>query len=352
MKQILAFPTFITVVLMLSAGMNFYILARLGGFFKIQKGVLFWAVFCICTVSLIGGTMLQSLSGNIISRIVYIVCAGWLGVMWLFFCSLIFYEILRFFIKVEPAAAGITILVVVGIVTIYSVVNAQLVRVKSLRFKGGTDIDIVQISDIHLGSVSGGFLERIIEKTNGLEPDFVVITGDLVDNHNRKTQEAIVLLGRLKAPAFFVTGNHEGYVGVERVLESLSKTKVRVLRDEAVDLGGIQVIGIEDSFDRGRAAKVLEQVRPDRSKYSVLLYHRPEGVEAVSAAGVDLMLCGHLHGGQIWPFNYVVRLVHKYMKGLYNHNGTHLYVTSGTGTWGPRMRLGSRSEITLVQIRK
>jgi hypothetical protein len=148
MKQILAFPTFITVVLMLSAGMNFYVLARLSGFFKIQKGFPFWVVFVLCSISLIGGTRLQSLSGNIVSRIVYIICAGWLGVMWMLFCSLIFYEILRLFIKVKPATAGTTILVIVGLATIYAAVNAQLVRVKSLRFKGGSDIDIVQISDI------------------------------------------------------------------------------------------------------------------------------------------------------------------------------------------------------------
>ncbi|MCJ7692007.1 MAG: hypothetical protein MUO22_01155, partial [Sedimentisphaerales bacterium] len=147
-----------------------------------------------------------------------------------------------------------------------------------------------------------------------------------------------------------VIGNHERHGRAEKVTELLAKTKVRVLRDETVVFKGIEITGIDDTGSEEVLADKLSKLEIGKRGYSVLMHHRPIGIEAVSNAGVDLMVCGHTHNGQIFPFNYIVGLFFGHMKGLYRYGDFHLYVSTGTGTWGPRMRLGSKSEIVLFKL--
>ena len=336
----------------LSFAMNFYVFARLCSLFKIKKGLVFWAVVIICTVSLIAASIFQSFSGNIVSRIVYAVSAGWYGILWLLFSALIVYEIIRLFIKIKPSSAGTLIITVVILAAVYSIINAQMVRIKRLKIPGPTDTNIVQLSDIHIGSVSLNFLERIIDKTNALNPNMVLITGDLIDNYNARTQKAIGLLKNLKASVLFVNGNHEQYVGPARVKKLLTAANVTVLNNQLADYGQIQVIGVDYSENEKDLESILEGLNIDKSKFCILMIHRPVKIETLSKTGIDLALTGHTHAGQIFPFNYIVGLFYPYLSGLQNHNNTYIYGTSGSGTWGPRMRLGSRSEIVLLQIRK
>jgi len=343
---------FISIVLLLSFAMNFYVFARLCGLFRIKKDLVFWTVVIICTVSLIGASIFQSSVGNVISRVVYTIAAGWYGILWLFFSALFVYEILRIFIKIKSSVAGTIIVTVVTLITIYSIINAQLIHIKSLTIPGPTDTDIVQLSDIHIGSVSANFLKRVIDKTNALNPDLVLITGDLVDNFNVTTKKAIELLKNLNAPVFFVTGNHERYVGPARITKSLTAANVKVLNNQLVDYGQIQILGIAHNENEKHLERIVEVPNIDDSGFCILMCHRPVELETLSKAGIDLALTGHTHAGQIFPFNYIVGLFYPYMSGLHNHNNTYIYVTSGTGTWGPRMRFGSRSEIVRVEIRK
>jgi len=350
MRRLFSFSTFLGIILLISFALNFYVLWRLCDLFKIKKGLVFWAVVLICSTSLIGSSILRSHFDNIISKIFYIIAANWVGIMWLLFSTLIVYEIVKLFIKINPATAGIAILIIVGLATTYSMINAQLVRVKELVIPGNVNLNIVQLSDIHLGSTSQKFLQKIIEKTNALEPNFIVITGDLVDGYNEKTEKAIQRLKELKAETFFVTGNHEGYTGSEKVIETLGEMNVKVLRNQLADYNGIQIIGIDESTDLSDVGWIVERLNRDKSKFCVLLSHRPISPKVLAEMKINLELAGHLHGGQIFPFNYIVGLSHKYMSGLYKENASFLYVTTGTGTWGPRMRLGSRSEIVRIRI--
>lgn len=352
MRQTHSFVIFISIVLLLCFLLNFYVLSRLCGFFKVKRTAVFWSVLFACTVALIGATTLQSFSGSMVSRVIYVLVSGWYGILCLFFSVLLVYEVLRLFVKINPHTAGISVLAIVAVAAIYSIVNAQLVRTKTLTIHGNVNYDIVQLSDIHLGSVSNGFFERVIKKVNGLDPDAVLITGDLVDNHNERTKAAIGLLKDLDAPAFFVIGNHERHAGVDSVTESLEAAGVTVLRNRAADYGQIHIIGIDDNNGERYLEPIIEEIEVDESRFSILMCHRPVGLEAASDAGVDLFLAGHTHSGQIFPFNYIVQLFFRNFYGLYQYENTYLYVTSGTGTWGPRMRLGSRSEIVLLKIRK
>ena len=361
MRRLYSFATFFSIILLISFALNFYVLWRLCDLFKIKRGIIFWIVVIICSISLIGSSILRSHFDNIVSRIIYVIAANWLGIMWLLFSTLIVYEIVRLFIKINPSTAGIVILIVVAVTTIYAMINAQVIRVKELTIPGNTGLNIVQISDIHLGSVSENFLQRVIEKTNALRPDVIVITGDIADSYNEKTEKALQKLKELKADVFFVTGNHEMYAGPEKVTKTLTDANVRVLRNQLADYNQIQIIGIDESTDLREVGGIVERLKidesrlnaeRDKSKFCVLLSHRPIGPEKLADMRINLALSGHMHGGQIFPFNYIVGLNHKYLAGLYKYNGSYLYVTTGTGTWGPRMRLGSRSEIVLIKVKE
>jgi len=352
MRSMFSFLVFISVVLLLYFSMNFYVLARLCGLFQIKKGVVFWVVIIIAGVSLVGASVLQSHWGNITSRLVYTISAGWLGVLWLLFSTLIVYEIVRLFIKINPFTAGVLILTIVAVVTLYSIINAHSLHIKRLTIPGPVDSNIVQLSDIHIGSVGVNYVKRIIDKTNALEPDLVLITGDLVDNFNSYTQKTVGLLKNLKAPVLFVTGNHERYVGAEKVVRLLKTSDVKVLRNQSTDYGRIQIIGIDYNDDENNLEQLIRGLKIDKSGFCILMSHRPVNLKKISTAGIDLVLSGHTHWGQIFPFNYIVGLFFEYISGLHKQDNTYLYVTSGTGTWGPRMRFGSASEIVLVEIRK
>jgi len=331
-------------------GGNFYILWRLFGLLGIRRRFVFAFLLLILTFSFLGAIILERRFGNALTRVLYTLASHWMGIALILLTCLILYEFINFFSKIPRPYGGIAVLAVAAIASIYAMINARILHIATIDIPATVNMDIVQLSDIHLGSVGSEFLARVVEKTNSLNPDVVVITGDLVDSHHRLDREALSRLNDLKAPVFFVLGNHEHYAGLANVMTLLQNTKVRTLRNESADFDGLQIIGIDDRDDQDQVANQLRNIEIDPERFSVLLYHRPEGLDAASEAGVDLMLTGHTHGGQIFPFNFYVRRYFRYMKGLYRHENSYLYVSAGTGTWGPRMRLGSKSEITLIKL--
>ncbi|OHB56680.1 MAG: hypothetical protein A2173_01745 [Planctomycetes bacterium RBG_13_44_8b] len=343
---------FLTIILSLSFVINFYVLFRLFGLFAIKRRVLFGILVVICSGSFIAGIIFHSSAGTLFSNIVYIITNTWLGFLWLLFSTLLVYEIVRLFIKIRPAAAGTAVLIIAGLAAIYALINAQLLRVKTLTFDANIDCNIVQISDVHLGCVSEKFFKKIIKKTNDLNPDIVLITGDLIEDFIPNTRDGLKALKDLKATVLFVTGNHERYAGPGGITDYLATLNVKVIRDRLLDCSHVQIIGIDDDTDPIILDGLLVGMNIDESKFCILMSHRPVDLEILSRANIDLTLSGHTHAGQIFPFNFVVRKYNKYVHGLYKHNNSYLYVTSGAGTWGPRMRLGSPSKIVLVKLRK
>ncbi|HSN14638.1 MAG TPA: metallophosphoesterase, partial [Anaeromyxobacteraceae bacterium] len=225
-------------------------------------------------------------------------------------------------------------------------------------------LTIVQISDLHVGpTIRQREVDRVVEQANALKGDLVAITGDLVDGTVGELGAIVARLGRLRARhgVHFVTGNHEYYSGVEDWERFLPRIGIRVLRNERVEIGDaggrIDLAGVDD-WQAGRYArghgydlgKALAGRDPERAL--VLLAHQPHGVEEAVKAGVGLQLSGHTHGGQIFPFNFAVRAAFKYVKGLYPVNGgeANVYVSRGTGYWGPPMRLGVPPEITRITL--
>ena len=221
---------------------------------------------------------------------------------------------------------------------------------------------IVQLSDVHIGPTLGrNFLDRVVDATNALKPDVVVITGDLVDGPVTRLAEAVAPLARLRARhgVFFVTGNHEYYSGAEPWCAYLTQLGLRVLRNERVRIGSgdesYDLAGIDDlsgrHFGPGQGADLERALLGrDESRELVLLAHQPRMVAEAERAGVGLQLSGHTHGGQIWPFHFLVRLQQPVTSGLVRIGRALLYVSNGTGYWGPPMRLGSPAEITELTL--
>ena len=223
---------------------------------------------------------------------------------------------------------------------------------KELRFshpRFTRNTRLVQISDVHIGSRSAGFLERVVKTINDKNPDFVLITGDFLDA-KRVGPRDIAALKTLKAPIYFSIGNHERYAGLEWVIPMLEDAGCVLLRTEAVSFEELQLIGIDDAEDQHQVKNELAKIDLKPECFKVLMYHRPLGWEAAVDSGIDLMLCGHTHNGQIFPFNWLVRQQFQKIRGLHIRDNCHLYVSPGTGTWGPAMRLGSRNEITCIDL--
>ena len=223
---------------------------------------------------------------------------------------------------------------------------------------------IVTFSDAHLSSTySGRRFERVVETVNAQRPDVVAIVGDLVDGELGDLREEVAPVADLVSGqgVYFVTGNHEYYVDTRAWLRHLPTLGVQVLRNERVALGRggatFDLAGIDDdsageSGVPGHRADLDAALDGrDESRPVVLLAHQPVQIAASRAAGVDLQLSGHTHGGQLWPFDYAIRLSQPVVEGYRRYGGTQLFVSSGVGFWGPPMRVGARPEVVVVELR-
>ncbi len=221
-------------------------------------------------------------------------------------------------------------------------------------------LSIVQISDVHYGVLQeNGRLSDIVNRVNDLQPDLVVITGDLVDEAVAHMEEMAVPLGSLKSPlgVIAIMGNHEFFAGADRAERIMRRAGIQVLRNEIKILpGGLQVLGIDDpTFYRRRGLPLpdfdwlVKQL--DSEKPSILLYHQPLHFEEVASSGLGLQLSGHIHGPQFLPMVPFVRLFYPHLRGLYHTKDSYLYVSRGVGTGGPPMRLGSPPELVYICLR-
>jgi hypothetical protein len=220
---------------------------------------------------------------------------------------------------------------------------------------------IALLSDVHVGPTIGrGFIEEIVRRVNALEPDLIAIAGDLVDGSVAELGPLLAPLAELRAKdgVFFITGNHEYYSGVDEWLAFLPTLGIRALVNDRVSIGGergFDLAGVEDLSAHGFEGHGADLSRAlqgrDPSRALVLLAHQPKAIVEAEGLGVDLQLSGHTHGGQIFPWMYAVALDQPYVSGLHEHGNAKIYVSCGTGYWGPPMRLGAPAEITEIELR-
>lgn len=294
--------------------------------------------------------------------------AEWMGVLFLVAVSLLAVDVATGFGWLFPRATASLrtgALLVAGLLAVVAIVQGLRSPVVSgieIELKGlpreHDGLVLVYISDLHLGSLLGErWLTAIVDRVNAQDPSLIALGGDVFDSSSRHSEALVPVLKRLHAPlgVWAVTGNHEYYAGVERCVDLLRRAGVNVLRDtwqEAIP--GVIIAGVDDmtarrQFNIPSGSHALDGRPPG---VTVFLSHTPWWTEEAAVAGVDLMISGHTHNGQIWPFTYFVQTQYPHVSGHYTIGGMHLLVCRGTGTWGPRMRLWRRSEMLRITLRR
>jgi len=297
-----------------------------------------------------------------------------IGILFLLFCSAIIYDIFRVFLSKIPISdsrrkffkksldlSSVVIATSLSARAIYEARDIKLQKVKIKIDNLKKSYKIIQLSDIHIGGlVDSKFIKDIVLRVNALKPDLVVITGDLIDINVDKAENILNELKNLKSKygTYFVVGNHEYFHDIDKVIDKVKSIGIRVLENENVYIGengnGFNLAGVYDIFGyrvnsyEPDIYKALEG--KDKDSPTLLLAHQPRYIYEVQH-GVDLMLSGHTHGGQLFPFRFLVKLQQPYIDGLHQHNkNLQIYVNKGTGFWGPPMRLGASSEITQIDL--
>ncbi|MEV6428142.1 metallophosphoesterase [Nocardia sp. NPDC051463] len=263
---------------------------------------------------------------------------------------------------VSRAASGAAALAAVTTVGYgsYSVLTGP--RVKQLTVplanlpRAAHGFRIAVVSDIHLGPILGrGFAERVVDTINSTQPDLIAVVGDLVDGSVEHLRSAVEPLSRLRARhgAYFVTGNHEYFSGAERWTEHVQELGMRLLANSRTELPHFDLAGVNDIQGEriGQGPDFVAALGDrDLARTAVLLAHQPVQIHDAVAFGVDLQLSGHTHGGQMWPGNFLASLANPTVAGLERYGDTQLYVTRGAGTWGPPVRVGAPSDITVIEL--
>mgnify|MGYP003874449055 CR=1 FL=1 len=356
MERLIAFLVFIGIFLLLFFGGHLYVFWRMSSMLGIKRGILFWFVLLFMTFSFIGANILNSRFHNLMTKILYSLTASWLGIMLFTIMLLLIYEIVRIFFDIDSKLAGYGIIGIVMLISLVALMNGMVLNTRHIGLEiAGLEKEtrIVQLSDVHVGTLrNSAFLSRVVDAVNREEPDMILITGDLVDGSAPLWDLGLDELKRLEAKTYFSVGNHERYEGLDKVLPIIEAQNITILRNRMEIYKGIQLIGIDDPSDEFKKANaLLAEIDFDRAKPSILMFHRPIGYKEAAERGISLQLSGHTHSGQIFPFILGTRLAFKYTSGLHRFNETFMYVSPGTGTWGPPMRLGSRNEITVFTLK-
>jgi hypothetical protein len=374
---------FITVFLILYSLLHLYFYIRLKRATDLKPvfslGVIVLLLFMVFSPIFIHLTTKAELflPAKILSAIGY----TWMGALFLFFsihiaadlCRAIVYLANHIFshnlLKYLPSIKTmfvVALLVTSGIV-IYGRFEAENIRIERIVFQTAklpprvTTLRIVQLSDIHFSTLNGTMLARKIGKmVEDLHPDVLVSTGDLIDRGLEDKEGVAAVFRNIKTPygKYAITGNHEFISGIREALVFMEMAGFRILRNEGIQVGGVfNVAGIDDSA-AGRFG--IELSRPESSalkgfspgRLNILLKHRPE-IAQQSAGKFDIQISGHTHNGQIFPFTLITRLFYPYSNGLFRI-GKHgyLYVSRGTGTWGPPIRFLTFPEITVIDFRR
>ena len=246
---------------------------------------------------------------------------------------------------------GIGSLVLFTMLGAKSLYNGRNITIESLSIasdKIANKTNIIFISDVHLGSNKDTHLRKICETCANLHYDYLLIGGDLFDSSAFQPND-LAPLKDITKPIYFVTGNHEYYVkNHDSKLSQLSDYNIQTLDNQTTDINGLNLIGISDNLPVKQQAETARHLcRKD--KFNLIMVHQP-GIWPIAPDNADLILSGHTHNGQIFPFTWLVRLQFKAVYGLYENLASKIYVSSGAGTWGPAMRLGTKNEIVHISL--
>lgn len=375
---------FLAVLLIVVGGINTYVFIRglqafpSGSGFRTFYIYIIWFLF----LSFFAGRILESFWRSGLSDLLIWIGSFWLAALLYFFLAVVLLDILRaahHFLPFFPSfvtrnyatakqVLAFCLASLVSILLLAGYVNSVFPRVRTLNLaiekKAGDlkKLDIVAISDIHIGTIVGrSRVSRIVDRINSLDPDIVLLPGDIVDEDisdpGNDGLGAPLNEIRSRFGVFAATGNHEYISGIEQATVFMAEHNIELLRDRAVKVAdAFYIVGREDlmSNRNGKTPrKALEELMQDVDRDSpvIMMDHQPFRLQEAASAGVDLQLSGHTHYGQLWPINYIVRAIYEVAWGYKKIGDTHYYVSNGVGTWGPPLRIGNRPEIVHIRLK-
>lgn len=364
---------FAIVALLVWTGLNLYVLWRASSVpfieHNVPRGVI-WGAGAFLFFAYILGRVLTRFHVPEIAGIVEWIGANWIGMLFFLFVCFLSVDLISGFgflfrNQIPSLRTGALFAAsLLSAIALFQAIRPPVVRNYEVRLAGlsperdGTVM--VVASDLHVGEVlRDSWLRARVAQINALKPDIIVLAGDIVEGHNSAERDIVPTLKTLKAPqgVWAVTGNHEYYGGLEQCVRLLESAGIHVLRDKWAEAApGLVLAGVDDLTARRQFGDKDDFVnralagRPP-SAATVLLSHTPWEADKAESAGTGLMLSGHTHNGQIWPFGYLVKLRYPYFAGRYEVGRMSLIVCRGTGIWGPRMRLWMPSEILRITLR-
>jgi hypothetical protein len=374
---------FIPIVLSIYALGNFYIFNR--GWQALPQGSIirkiYLYLFLFTSLSFIIGRVLERYYLSTFSDIFVWIGSFWFAAILYFLFVVIFFDVLRSIntsTPVYPAFATFNYertkqivflfsILLVSVILIYGYFNAKNIKIQNLEINISKncgelkELKIAMISDLHLGTIiSNSRLEDIVNKTNSLNPDIILLAGDIVDEDLgpviRNNLGEMLKNFKSKYGTYGITGNHEYIGGVEEACGYLNTHNITMLRDTTVKIdNAFYLIGREDkeiSTFTGKKRKTLNEliIDIDKSCPMILLNHQPSNLDETVKSEIDLQFSGHTHNGQIFPINFVTKLIFELSSGYMKKGQTHFYVSNGAGTWGPPVRIGNSPEIVDVKL--
>jgi predicted MPP superfamily phosphohydrolase len=325
----------------------------------------------VLAFSFVFAALLSFKYSNALVTIIYKFAATWLGFLnYLFFAACLSWVAWYVWAAVKmspdpqaarPWIAG-TLAAFAIVAGVYGMLNARGIRTRKIAVtlpglpESWRGRRAVLMSDIHLGHVNGEkFSRRLVSMARALEPDIVFIPGDLFDGTEVDLDHLVTPFKELNVRfgAYFTTGNHEEFGGTAEKVRAVARAGMRVLQSEKVLVDGLQIGGVPwgDSLSPIRLQAVLDKMQFNPAEASILLNHMPSRLPIVERAGVSLQLSGHTHGGQVFPFTWMTRRVFgRFTYGLHRFGALQVYTSTGAGTWGPPMRVGTHPEIVLIEF--
>jgi predicted MPP superfamily phosphohydrolase len=321
----------------------------------------------VASISFLSASLLAWRYHNAVVRVFYRAAAVWLGILTYLFLAavaawLIFGGVRLAGGNINFHQLGAILYGLAAAICLYGVFNASCTRITRATVRIANLPEAWRgrraalVSDLHLGHVrNGSFLRRVVRTILSEEPDAIFIAGDLYDGTAIDAYRAAVPLGKLTAPkgVYFVAGNHDEFRGEADFLHAVQATGVRVLHNEKVDVDGLQIAGVPyaNATQKGHLAAALDAMALDRDRASILVIHAPDHPEVAEAAGISLQLSGHTHLGQFLPWTFFARRAYReFVYGLSRIGKMQVFTSSGVGTWGPPLRLGSNPEIVMLKF--
>lgn len=327
-----------------------------------------FGIFTILSLLFFLSTWIASYHDTQFTRKLYYIASVWLGFIHFLSMSVfgmwaVVYILEYFSLHIPIPLMGFIIVMLALCFSGYGIYHAKntitkhiTVKIKNLP-ENWHKKKIALISDVHIGHINRArYLRNIVEKINQENVELLCIAGDLFDGMDGRLEHLLDPLNHIQAKhgIVYADGNHETYLGVERAFRALSHTPTRILRDQMIAIEGLDIIGIdypEPGEHKDIAKTILNLSWYNREHASILLYHTPYQIKKVAKTGIKLELCGHTHRWQLWPYSILTYLAFwKYHYGLNTIWDYNIYTSSGVGTWWPPMRVGTDSEIIIIEL--